>query len=129
MRTALAATLLLLTGCAAGRAGEPAVRIDQLVVDPVLAACVATAAGLPDAASTVSDADLGAVTALHCDGQGSAAGPIRSLEGIEQLPALTNLDAPRNEIADLRPLAALPRLGTLTLTDNAVSDLSPLAGL
>ncbi len=76
----------------------------------------------------ISGADLGTVTELHCDGRSSASGAIRSLEGVQQLSGLSVLDAPRNGITDLTPLAALPRLGTLTLTDNAVSDLSPLAG-
>ncbi len=129
------ATLALLMGlvaCAAptaDRSGRPAHPVEQVIADAALAACVATAAGLRDATGIASDADLNAIEQLHCDGQTSALGPVRSLEGIQHLSALTVLDAPRNEITDLTPLAALPRLGTLTLTDNAISDLSPLAGL
>jgi Leucine-rich repeat (LRR) protein len=103
--------------------------VEQVIADAALAACVSSAAGLPDVTEIASDAHLNAITELHCDGQASALGPVRSLEGIQHLSALTVLDAPRNEITDVTPLAALPRLGTLTLTGNAVSDLSPLAGL
>lgn len=74
-------------------------------------------------------AACGTVTEPTCDGQAAAAGPIRSLAGIERLSVLNELDAPHNEIRDLAPLASLSPLGTLTLTDNAVQDLSPLEGL
>jgi Leucine Rich repeats (2 copies) len=108
-----------------GATTEPA----RVIADDALAACVAAAAGRPGATDGVSDRDLSAVDQLSCDGADSAVGPIRSLEGIQRLPNLTSLYAPRNDISDLAPLASLPRLSALTLTDNAVSDLSPLAGL
>ena len=96
-----------------------------------VAACLAAALGLPDATTVASDAQLDAVTELTCDGQ-TAQEPIRSLAGIERLSALDELDAPRNEIGDLAPLASWPRLGTLFdlgLSQNPVSDLTPLAGM
>ena len=127
-RSATAAALALaalLTGCGTPSA-EP---LGQLFPDPALAACVAAAVGLPGAAGDVSDADLGALEELRCTGGTSVEGPVRSLEGIQELSALNSLDLSGNQIVDLAPLASLEHLGTLTLTANAVSDLSPLAGL
>src|SRR4051812_11611591 len=54
---------------------------------------------------------------LHCDGQTSVRGPVRSLEGIQHLSALS----------DPFPLAGLA-LFDLGLSQNPVSDLTPLAG-
>jgi hypothetical protein len=128
---AVAAVLALIGGAGArawsefGATTEPA----QVIVDDALAACVAAAAELPDVTDGVSERDLSSIHQLDCDGADSAAGPIRSLEGIQRLPNLTSLHLPRNEIGDLTPLAALPRLGALTLTDNQVADISALAGL
>jgi len=124
------ALLAGLVACStADRSGGPARPLAQVIADPALSACVAAAAGFPDAAGNASDAALGAIRELHCDGQTSAVGPIRSLDGLQRLTALSVLDAPRNAIADLTPLAALHELGTLTLTANQVSDLTPLTGL
>ena len=117
-----------LAACAAPAPGRPDRPLEQVIADPALAAYLAETIGLPDAAAVVSDDGLSAITALTCDGQTSALGPIASLAGIEELPALNELNAPHNAISDLTPLASLPRLGTLTLTDNAVSDLSPWPG-
>jgi hypothetical protein len=122
---ALSAVLPACASAGPGRAGEP---LGEVFPDPALAACVAAAAGLPDATAETADADLAAVEQLHCAG-GTAGEVIRSLAGVEELTSLSVLDVPHNQITDLTPLASLPRLGTLTLTANAVHDLTPLAGL
>jgi hypothetical protein len=55
-----------------------------VIVDPASAACLASAIGLPDATTAVSDGDLRAITELTCDGQASARGPIRSPAGVDR---------------------------------------------
>ncbi|SDE98237.1 Leucine Rich repeat-containing protein [Blastococcus aurantiacus] len=108
-----------------GTSTEPA----RVVVDDALAACVAAAAGLPGATDGVSDRDLSAITDLSCTPETSALGPVRSLEGIQRLPNLVELDLSGNGLTDIAPLASLPQLGILDLSRNRISDISPLAAL
>ena len=51
---------------------------------------------------------------------------IYDLTGIEQLPNLTNLRLPRNNITNLKPLSRLKKLRYLNIASNNISDLSPL---
>ncbi len=122
------AAVLVLAAAGCGTAGLGGGRpVGEVFPDTALAACVAQAAGVPSADSLVTPQTLASVTELHCDGGQTPSGPITSLAGVDQLTALTNLDAPRNAISDLSPLAGT-RLSTLTLTDNDVSDLSRSPG-
>ncbi|MDT0275355.1 leucine-rich repeat domain-containing protein [Blastococcus goldschmidtiae] len=129
--TAVAAVLALVAGAGLwawswfGTGTEPA----RVIVDDALAACVAAAAGLPGATDGVSDRDLSAIRDLTCTPETSALGPVRSLEGIQRLPNLGELDLSGNGLTDISPLASLPQLRILTLSRNQVSDISPLAAL
>jgi hypothetical protein len=58
-----------------------------VIADPASAACLASAIGLPDATTAVSEGGLRAITELTCDGQASAQGPIGSPAGIDRLRA------------------------------------------
>ena len=54
---------------------------------------------------------------------------ITSLEGIEHLANLTELNLQDNQIEDINPLTELKKLNSLNLRNNAVRELSPLSGL
>ena len=54
--------------------------------------------------------------------------PVRSLEPLRHLPALTGLSLGSNEISDLAPLVGCSKLKKLFLNNNNVRDASPLAG-
>jgi hypothetical protein len=97
--------------CATTEPGRP---LGEVFPDPALAACVAVAAGLPDATGDAADADLDAIEQLHCDGGASAPEVIRSLDGVEELTSLSVLDVPRNQITDLAPVASLAHSATST---------------
>jgi Leucine-rich repeat (LRR) protein len=56
---------------------------------------------------------------------GNAVSDLSSLIG----SGARSLQAARNRIVDLGPLAALPELGRLVLSDNQIADLGPLANL
>ncbi|MGY2130336.1 leucine-rich repeat domain-containing protein [Blastococcus sp. SYSU DS0617] len=129
--TAVAGVLVLVAAAGSwawswfGTSTEPA----RVIVDDALAACVAAAAGLPGATDGVSDRDLSAIRDLSCTPETSALGPVRSLEGIQRLPNLVELDLTGNGLTDISPLASLPQLRTLTLSRNQISDVAPLAAL
>jgi len=59
----------------------------------------------------------------------AAEADIESLEGIQNLTGLEDLNFWGNAITDLGPLAGLTSLNRLVLGANAVADLGPLAGL
>ena len=54
---------------------------------------------------------------------------IQTLEGIDQLMALEYLRADLNQISDLMPLSGMTTLQQLLIGSNVISDLSPLADL
>jgi len=54
---------------------------------------------------------------------------ITSLEGIEHLSNLTELNLQDNQIEDITPLAELKKLSSLNLRNNEVQELTPLSGL
>ena len=56
-------------------------------------------------------------------------GPIKSLDGIELLPNLEELEIQNSEIDDLQPLANLPLLGKLVCSGTRITSLAPLSGL
>ncbi|WP_421742995.1 hypothetical protein [Cellulomonas sp.] len=93
----------------------------DVVVDPVLAACVEHTALAP--------ARLDEVYTVDCPWDGSGE-QVRSLAGIEKLTSVREIDLTGQDVSDLGPLAAMPGLTSLRLTGNdAVADLSPLGGL
>ena len=77
-----------------------------------------------DACLTASRAAGELITELSCTGKG-----IESLDGIEEVHALTKLELNDNKISDLSPLVHLTKLQTLNLAANQVKDISPLAAL
>lgn len=101
-----------------------------MVPDPALAACVAAAAGLPDATADTADADLASIEQLHCAGGASAPEVIRSLDGVQALTSLSVLDVPRNQITDLGRWPRSPGSGLLVLDvfGNRIADVRGLAG-
>ena len=98
-------------------------RIREIFPDPNLAEVIANAFGVPVNA-VVLGTDLARILAFNAEGRG-----IRSLEGMEHLSALQEVNLNRNQISDLTPLSDLRYLERLLLDDNQVGDLSPAAGL
>ncbi|MEH6449218.1 MAG: leucine-rich repeat domain-containing protein [Oleispira sp.] len=83
------------------------------VVDANLRAC------LDDSGMTVES-----VHTLVCSGKG-----VQSLEGMEQLPALANLNVSHNNLSDITPLANVKGLQVLYATNNSIESVSALTGL
>lgn len=54
---------------------------------------------------------------------------IHSLDGIEHLENLENLQLSTNQVEDLSPLAGLTKLKQLGVENNQIRDITPLAGL
>lgn len=124
----VAAVVVVAVGTASGvRVAERRV-VDEVVADPVLAACLGRAlgAGRGDGLAPHRFDEVFAVDCPH----GSSGAQVRSLDGLERLTSVQRIDLTGQDVADLRPLAALTRLTSLRLTNNPrVADLSPLAGL
>lgn len=99
-----------------------AVPLSSIVyADIGLQSCVQVAV---DAALPTVLTDSGQITALNCAGLG-----ISSLEGLQAFTNLSELDASRNMINDLAPLAGLAALTRVRLDDNAIVDISPITSL
>lgn len=92
------------------------------VLDPQLAAGIATQLGL--ASQTISCADLEALTELVVEDAG-----VTSLAGLQYATKLTRLRLNDNTITALWPLAGLTAIDHLQVAGNAIADLTPLAGL
>ncbi|WP_158681667.1 FG-GAP-like repeat-containing protein [Microbulbifer pacificus] len=90
---------------------------DLSFVDASLEAC------LDQHAADNGWTSIGEVTYLYCAQRG-----IRTLEGIEALAALTDLDIGGNPVENISPLAGLSDIGNLNAWDTRISDLSPLVG-
>ena len=73
---------------------------------------------------TLSARDLESITQLHASDFN-----IESLQGIEQLINLEELDLSVNKIDDLTPLSTLTKISTLNLRENWVADLTALKDL
>jgi Leucine-rich repeat (LRR) protein len=54
---------------------------------------------------------------------------VRTLEGIDALANLEQLELSDNELSNLSPLLRLEKLRVLNLRNNAIGDLRPLLGL
>ncbi|MDC7121904.1 hypothetical protein OMK64_10190 [Cellulomonas fimi] len=124
----VSAVVVVVVGTASSvRVAEQRV-VDEVVADPVLAACLerALGAGRGDGLAPRGFDD---VFAVDCPRRSGGA-QIRSLDGVERLTSVREVDLTGQDVADLRPLAALTRLTSLRLTNNPrVADLTPLAGL
>jgi len=98
-------------------------RIREIFPDQNLAETIANAFGVPINA-VVLGTDLARILAFNAEGRG-----IRSLEGMQHLSALQEVNLNRNQISDLTPLSGLSYLERLLLDDNQVGNLQPVAGL
>jgi internalin B len=58
---------------------------------------------------------------LVCSGKG-----VQSLEGMEQLPALKNVNLSHNQVSDLTPLAEVKGLQVLYATNNEIESVEAL---
>jgi internalin A len=87
--------------------------------DARLEAAVREAIGKPTGA--IGTADVAGLAVLD-----ASAREIESLDGIQCLPSLQELDLHYNEISDLSPLAGAQGLTVLDLSDNNIDDLEPL---
>lgn len=74
--------------------------------------------------SNTEERDLARVTTLACPSAG-----ISSLNGIEALENLEQLDLSGNSVSDLSPLSSLRNLRVLSLRDNEVRSVSNLQSL
>ena len=59
----------------------------------------------------------------------SVPGNVTSLEGLQYLRELAQLELWRTQVSDLSPLSGLVNLGILSLNQSQINDLSPLSGL
>jgi Leucine-rich repeat (LRR) protein len=67
---------------------------------------------------------VGSVHTLVCAGKG-----IQTLDGMEQLPALKNLNVSHNQVEDLTPLAEIKGLQVLYATNNNIESVEALTNL
>ncbi|KQY46706.1 hypothetical protein ASD18_04620 [Cellulomonas sp. Root137] len=118
---ATAGALVVALGVTVGVRVAQRQTVSDVVVDPVLAACVQHTALAP--------ARLDEVYTVDCPWDGSG-DQVKSLSGIETLTSVREIDLTGQDVSDLGPLAAMSGLTSLRLTGNdAVTDLSPLGGL
>lgn len=90
--------------------------VDELqFADAALARCVA------ESAAANEWADVGSILKLRCNNPSGDG--IRSLDGIEHLVELTEINLAFNRISDATPLAALSRLENLDLSHNSITGL------
>ncbi|EJM0901273.1 leucine-rich repeat domain-containing protein, partial [Listeria monocytogenes] len=98
--------------------------IKQIFPDTILAEVMKNALGKSDVQDVVSQADLDQVTSIIGTSEG-----IRSLEGIEYLPNLTQVYLEDNNLSDISLLGGLVNLTDVYLDANPLSDISSLAKL
>jgi len=82
------------------------------IVDPALRTCFEN-----------SGMSVGQVHTVVCSGKG-----VQTLEGVQQLENLKNLNLSHNQISDLSPLSA-SSLEVLYATNNEIADIQALAGM
>src|ERR1700733_7844653 len=90
--------------------------------DKNLEAAVQAALRLPK--PEFKDDDLAKLSVLNINGKN-----VKTLAAVETGKGLAELQAPKNQIARLKPVKDLPILQTLQLNDNKISVITPLAGL
>ncbi|GAA3582742.1 class 1 internalin InlH [Klugiella xanthotipulae] len=107
-------------GFSAAPAAAADQRLGDILADPQLAACVATALGTTPA-TVVTPTTLAGLKNLNCANRG-----IVSLSGIENLSGLEQVLLDKNPITDLTPLAGVPSIWLLGLSETPANDLSPV---
>ncbi|MES2624268.1 MAG: leucine-rich repeat domain-containing protein [Pseudomonadota bacterium] len=91
---------------------------DKILDDPALQAC------LNQVLAGNAELDVESVKLIACPGAG-----ITTLEGINKLSNLEQLDVSDNAVSNVSPLLGLKKLRVLSLRNNAVSNVGPLVSL
>lgn len=95
--------------------GSPA--LAEIVKDPGLQACI-------NQRLSNDSVSLTSITLLACPNAG-----ISTLEGLQKLENLEQLDLSENRISNLSPLVSLLKLRLLNLPNNEINDIGPLQSL
>ncbi|EAD9169907.1 LPXTG cell wall anchor domain-containing protein [Listeria monocytogenes] len=98
--------------------------INEIFTDPVVADNVKTLLGKADVTDEVTQTDLDSITQLSAKSAG-----ITTIEGMQYLTNLSELELTDNQITDVSPLANLTKITELGLSGNPLKDVSALAGL
>ncbi|EOV5934975.1 class 1 internalin InlE [Listeria monocytogenes] len=98
--------------------------INEIFTDPVLTDNVKTLLGKADVTDEVTQTDLDSVTHLSAKSAG-----ITTIEGLQYLTNLSELELIDNQVTDLNPLKNLTKITELRLSGNPLKDVSALAGL
>ncbi|EOA2659821.1 class 1 internalin InlE [Listeria monocytogenes] len=98
--------------------------INEIFTDPVLTDNVKTLLGKADVTDEVTQTDLDSVTHLSAKSAG-----ITTIEGLQYLTNLSELELIDNQVTDLNPLTNLTKITELRLSGNPLKDVSALAGL
>ncbi|HAK0982816.1 TPA: class 1 internalin InlE [Listeria monocytogenes] len=98
--------------------------INEIFTDPVVADNVKILLGKTDVTDEVTQTDLDSVTHLSAKSAG-----ITTIEGLQYLTNLSELELIDNQVTDLNPLKNLTKITELRLSGNPLKDVSALAGL
>ncbi|MBV1060977.1 class 1 internalin InlA [Listeria monocytogenes] len=98
--------------------------INQIFTDAALAEKMKTVLGKTNVTDTVSQTDLDQVTTLQADRLG-----IKSIDGVEYLNNLTQINFSNNQLTDITPLKNLTKLVDILMNNNQIADITPLANL
>ncbi|EPN3919149.1 leucine-rich repeat domain-containing protein [Listeria monocytogenes] len=98
--------------------------INEIFTDPVVADNVKTLLEKEDVTDEVTQTDLDSITQLSAKSAG-----ITTIEGMQYLTNLSELELTDNQITDVSPLANLTKITELGLSGNPLKDVSALAGL
>ncbi|MDT0049448.1 InlB B-repeat-containing protein [Listeria cossartiae subsp. cayugensis] len=98
--------------------------INEIFPDPVIANDVKTLVGKSNVTDTVLQSDLDGVTRLAAVSAG-----VTTIDGIQYLNNLSELELKDNQITDLSPLENLKNLTELSLSGNPLKDVSLIAGI
>ncbi|UHP10447.1 leucine-rich repeat domain-containing protein [Listeria marthii] len=103
---------------------EQPTSINEIFTDSVIADDVKTLLGKANVTAEVTQTDLDGITHLSADAAG-----ITTIEGMQYLTNLSELELKDNQITDLSPLTNLTKITELGLSGNPLRDVSALAGL
>lgn len=92
--------------------------LNSIVTDPSLQGCI------NQVLATMESANAAEIKLLACPDAG-----IKSLEGINALSALEQLELSDNLIDNLSPLSGMRNLRVLSIRNNAISNIGPLDSL
>ncbi|MBC2185495.1 LPXTG cell wall anchor domain-containing protein [Listeria sp. FSL L7-0253] len=98
--------------------------INEIFPDPVIANDVKTLVGKSNVTDAVSQSDLDGITRLSAVTAG-----VTTIEGMQYLNNLSELELKDNQITDLSPIENLTNITELELSGNPLKDVSSIAGL